>query len=162
MRATIAAGQWPDEGRRRTDGQTLLEVWARHWQARPDLPVLVDGWHAERVREAAELDRRTAQMATVLAHSGAPAGGPRHLARARVAGDRAGSPRRVMRAGGVVVPLNIAATDGRGGARRARRGPGGGPHRPADRETTASDSKGSAPSCSIDELVALADRADQG
>ena len=70
MRATIAGGRWPDEGRQRSEGQTLLEVWARHWQARPDLAVLVDGWHAERVLEAAALDRRTAQMATVLAHNG--------------------------------------------------------------------------------------------
>jgi malonyl-CoA/methylmalonyl-CoA synthetase len=109
VRATIAGGRWPDEGRQRSEGQTLLEVWARHWQARPDLAVLVDGWHAERVLEAAALDRRTAQMATVLAHNGLRPG-DRVIWHGRASLTTVPALLGALRAGGVVVPLNTAAT----------------------------------------------------
>ena len=92
MKATIARGRWPDEGRRRTEGPTLLEVWVRHWRDRPDLPVLVDGWRADRAVLGAELDRRTAQMATTLAHHGVRPGDRVVWHGACVAGDRAGAP----------------------------------------------------------------------
>ncbi len=110
MKATIARGRWPDEGRRRTEGPTLLEVWVRHWRDRPDLPVLVDGWRADRAVLGAELDRRTAQMATTLAHHGVRPG-DRVVWHGRASLATVPALLGALRAGGVVVPLNIAATD---------------------------------------------------
>ncbi len=109
VRATIAGGRWPDDGRRRSAGRTLLEVWARHWQARPDLAVLVDGWQPERAVVGAELDRRTAQLATVLAHHGLHPG-DRVIWHGRASLATVQALLGALRAGGVVVPLSTAAT----------------------------------------------------
>ena len=138
MRATIARGRWPDEGRRRTEGPTLLEVWARHWRDRPDLPVLVDGWHADRAVLGAELDRRTAQMATTLAHHGVRPGdrvvwhGRASLATVPALLGASARWRRRR-------PAQHRGDRRRGGARRARRGPGPGRHRRGARTALRGD-----------------------
>ena len=61
VRALVPAGQWPD-GRPAVSGPTLPEVWARQWAARPDAPVLLDGWGGAPALDAGTLDGRVGRM----------------------------------------------------------------------------------------------------
>jgi hypothetical protein len=62
----VPAGPWPVGGRSVPE-VTLPDVWARLWAASPDSPVLVDGWDAPGVVDAASLDGSTAALAAALA-----------------------------------------------------------------------------------------------
>jgi len=87
----------------------LPEVWARQWAARPDAPVLVDGWGSAAV-DGAELDGRTAAAASVLAARGVGPG-DRVLWRARATLESVGALVAVLRAGAVLVPVSPSARD---------------------------------------------------
>ncbi len=107
--AEIAPGHWPDQAAHGPPGRTLLEVWAGHWDARPGVPVLVDGWDGARRVVGAQLSERTARIATALADRGVRPG-------SRVAWHGRASLTSVqallgaMRAGGVLVPLSPSAS----------------------------------------------------
>jgi malonyl-CoA/methylmalonyl-CoA synthetase len=84
-------------------------VWAARWAARPDAPVLVDGWDAARVVDAATLNGRTAALAGALAERGV-APGDRVLWCARATISSIEALVAVLRLGAVVVPLSPSAT----------------------------------------------------
>jgi malonyl-CoA/methylmalonyl-CoA synthetase len=105
VRALVPPGRWPDT--RPPAGRTLPEVWARRWADRPDAPALVDGWGGASV-DGAELDRRTAQVASVLAGHGVGPG-DRVLWRARATLESVGALVAAFRAGAVLVPVSPSA-----------------------------------------------------
>src|SRR5271163_2984060 len=74
VRALVPAGQWPGNRRPPPPGRTLPELWAQQWAARPDAPVLIDGWDGTRVVDGATLDGRTAALAAALADMGVSPG----------------------------------------------------------------------------------------
>jgi len=79
----------------------------RQWTARPDAAALVDGWNGASVG-AAELDRRTARMASFLAGRGVGPG-DRVLWRARATLVSVEALLAVLRAGAVLVPISPSA-----------------------------------------------------
>jgi malonyl-CoA/methylmalonyl-CoA synthetase len=108
VRAQVPAGTWPDT-RPRGRGRTLPEVWADRWTAHPNAPVLIDGWDASRVVDAATLDRRTAGLATALAERGV-APGDRVLWCARATLPAVEALLGVLRSGAVLVPVSPSLT----------------------------------------------------
>ena len=108
VRALVPPGHWPDA--RPLPGRTLPDVWARRWADRPGAPALVDGWGGESV-DGAELDRRTAQAASVLAERGVRPG-DRVLWRARATIESVGALVATLRAGAVLVPVSPSARAG--------------------------------------------------
>jgi malonyl-CoA/methylmalonyl-CoA synthetase len=84
-------------------------VWAGQWAAHPDAPVLVDGWGAARVVDAATLNGRTAALAGALAERGVSPG-DRVLWCARATISSIEALVAVLRVGAVVVPLSPSAT----------------------------------------------------
>jgi malonyl-CoA/methylmalonyl-CoA synthetase len=108
--AEIAPGHWPYRSSHRVEGRTLLEVWARHWAARPGTPVLVDGQDIARVVGGGELNERTARIATALAERGVRPGA-RVLWHGRASLASVQCLLAAMRAGAVLVPLSPSATD---------------------------------------------------
>jgi len=109
VRVTVPPGRWP-RGRAEVPGRTLPEVWERRWAARPVAPVLVDGWAPGRVADGADLEERTARVASVLAEHGA-APGDRVLWCARASLDSVAVLLGVLRAGAVLVPMSPSARD---------------------------------------------------
>ena len=87
---------------------TLPELWARQWAARPDAPVLVDGWDGGRVTDGAALEGRTGRLAAVLADRGV-APGERVLWCGRATLESVEALVAVLRAGAVLVPLSPSA-----------------------------------------------------
>ncbi len=85
-------------------------MWAAHWAARPDAPVLTDGWDGGRAVDAATLDARTAAAAAALAERGV-APGDRVLWCARATLPSIEALLGVLRAGAVLVPISPSATD---------------------------------------------------
>ena len=108
MRGLVPAGRWPAP-LHADPGQTLPEVWAGLWAARPDAVVLVDGWDRTRTVDAATLDGRTAALASVLAERGVRPG-DRVLWRARATLSSVEALVAVLRSGAVLVPLSPSAT----------------------------------------------------
>lgn len=89
-------------------GRSLPAAWADRWQAEPDRPVLHDaasGWVT-----AGELERASAVVAGRLQHAGLRPG-DRVLLSARTSTTLAAAHCGVLRAGGVVVPVNTAYTE---------------------------------------------------
>ena len=93
-------------------GSTLPEVWARQWASRPRAPVLIDGWDATRVVDAATLDARSGALATALAEGGVSPG-DRVLWCARATFPAVEVIVAVLRSGAVLVPLSPSATAAR-------------------------------------------------
>ena len=89
-------------------GLTLPDVWAARWRARPDVPVLVDGWDGAKVADAGGLDARTARLASFLAERGVGPG-DRVLWCARATLESVEALIAVLRAGAVLVPLSPSA-----------------------------------------------------
>jgi len=108
VRALIPAGRWPGH-RTPAPGRTLPEVWAGRWAARPDAPVLIDGWEGTRRVDAATLGARTAAVATALAERGV-APGDRVLWCARATLPSIEALLGVLRSGAVLVPVSPSAT----------------------------------------------------
>lgn len=108
MRALIPAAAWPD-ARPAAPGRTLPEVWGGLWAARPDAPVLEDGWDGTARVDAATLDRRTAALAANLTERGV-APGDRVLWCARATIGSVEALLAVLRCGAVLVPLSPSAT----------------------------------------------------
>lgn len=108
MRTVVPAGLWPI-GRFGAVRGTLPEVWSAGWTARPDAPVLVDGWDPARVVDAATLDGRTASVAGALAGRGVRPG-DRVLWCARATVDSIEALIGVLRCGAVLVPVSPSAT----------------------------------------------------
>ena len=84
-------------------------MWAAHWAARPEAPVLVDGWDGAHVVDAATLDGRTAALAAALAERGV-APGDRVLWCARATLPSVEALLAVLRSGAVLVPVSPSAT----------------------------------------------------
>jgi len=84
-------------------------VWAEQWAARPEAPVLIDGWDGTRVVDAATLDGRTAALAAALADMSVSPG-DRVLWCARSTPPAIEALLAVMRSGAVLVPLSPSAT----------------------------------------------------
>ena len=109
-------GRWPDG--RLLPGWTLPEIWVRRWMARPDAPVLVDGWGHTSVT-GTELDRLTARGVSVLAARGVGPG-DRVLWQARATLESVAALVTVLRAGAVLVPVSPSSAWPRGGPCRGR------------------------------------------
>jgi malonyl-CoA/methylmalonyl-CoA synthetase len=108
VRALVPAGRWPGH-RTPAPGLTLPEVWAGLWAARPEAPVLIDGWDGGRRLDAATLAVRTAAVATGLAERGV-APGDRVLWCARATLPSIEVLVGVLRSGAVLVPVSPSAT----------------------------------------------------
>jgi malonyl-CoA/methylmalonyl-CoA synthetase len=108
VRALVPSGRWPDQGPL-PPGRTLPEVWAGQWAAHPEAPVLVDGWDAAAVLDAATLDARTAATAAALAERGV-APGDRVLWCARATLSSVTALLGILRSGAVLVPVSPSAT----------------------------------------------------
>jgi malonyl-CoA/methylmalonyl-CoA synthetase len=99
--------RWPDAPPV-MPGRTLPDVWAARWAARPDAPVLVDGWDDTLVVDAGALDERTDRLASFLAELGVGPG-DRVLWCARATLESVQALIAVLRAGAVLVPLSPSA-----------------------------------------------------
>ena len=108
MRAPVPPGRWP-AGPDLTPGQTLPDIWSARWAARPDAPVLVDGWDATRVLDGAALAGGTARVASALSASGV-APGDRVLWSARATLGSVQALLGILRAGAVLVPASPSAS----------------------------------------------------
>jgi malonyl-CoA/methylmalonyl-CoA synthetase len=109
VRALVASGRWPEGPSPGPSGRTLPEAWTGVWAARPDAPVLVDGWDDTYVVDAATLDRRTAVTASALVERGV-APGDRVLWCARATISSIEALLAVVRCGAVLVTMSPSAT----------------------------------------------------
>ena len=107
VRALVPAGRWP--GHPTPAGRTLPEVWAERWAARPEAPVLIDGWDGSSRVDAETLGARTAAVATALAERGVVPG-DRVLWCARATLPSVEALLGVLRSGAVLVPVSPSAT----------------------------------------------------
>jgi len=105
MRVAVPPGHWPHGAA--VSGSTLPEVWERRWAARPDAPVLVDGWDGETV-DGRDLAARTAHVAAGLVGRGVSSG-DRVLWSGRATINSIVVLLGVMRAGAVLVTVNPSA-----------------------------------------------------
>jgi malonyl-CoA/methylmalonyl-CoA synthetase len=108
VRALVPPGRWP-AGPDLPPGPTLPDVWSARWAARPEAPVLVDGWDPTRVLDGAALADGTARVATALASAGV-APGDRVLWSARATLESVQVLLGVLRTGAALVPANPSAT----------------------------------------------------
>jgi malonyl-CoA/methylmalonyl-CoA synthetase len=108
VRALVPPGRWP-AGPAIPPGRTLPDVWSARWAARPDAPVLVDGWDRTRVVDAAALAEGTARVAAALVEGGV-APGDRVLWCARATLESVQVLLGVLRAGAVLVTVNPSAS----------------------------------------------------
>lgn len=105
MRVAVPPGRWPH--RVAVSGSTLPEVWEGRWAARPDAPVLLDGWDGQTV-DGSDLAARTAHVAAALARRDVSPG-DRVLWSGRATIDSVAVLLGVMRAGAVLVPVSPSA-----------------------------------------------------
>ncbi len=108
MRAPVPPGRWP-AGPDLPPGPTLPDMWSARWAARPDAPVLVDGWDATRVLDGAALTGGTARVASALSAAGV-ALGDRVLWSARATLGSVQALLGILRAGAVLVPASPSAS----------------------------------------------------
>jgi malonyl-CoA/methylmalonyl-CoA synthetase len=104
----VPAGGW-SPSRSLPPGHTLPAVWSARWAARPQAPVLLDGWGRAPSLDAATLQGRTVAVAEVLAERGV-CPGDRVLWCARATLPSVVTLLGVLRSGAVLVPVSPSAT----------------------------------------------------